>query len=114
MKILIRALTALLIASTLVGCMSPTMGPRSISYGRESYNQAIKATNDQELLLNLIRSRYRDTLYFTNVERVASTLEFNQGFNLGGSRMRSTISMAAGPSHQVFQPRVPHPAPASH
>lgn len=87
MKILIRALTALLIASTLVGCMSPTMGPRSISYGRESYNQAIKATNDQELLLNLIRSRYRDTLYFTNVERVASTLEFNQGFNLGGSRI---------------------------
>jgi len=63
------------------------MGPKSIGYSRESYNQAIKTTNDQELLLNLVRSRYRDTLYFTNVERVASTLEFNQALTLGGNRI---------------------------
>lgn len=82
-----RSIAAVLIAVSIAGCASPTMGPRSIGYSRASYNQAIKSTNDQELLLNLVRSRYRDTLYFTNVERVAATLEFNQSFTLGGSKI---------------------------
>jgi len=41
------------------------------------YNQAIAQTNDQELLLNLVRLRYRDTPYFTSVERIAASLELN-------------------------------------
>ncbi|NTV88064.1 MAG: hypothetical protein HGA21_15150, partial [Burkholderiaceae bacterium] len=47
----------------------------SVKATRIEYNQAIQQTNDQELLLNLVRLRYRDTLYFLNVERVASSLE---------------------------------------
>jgi hypothetical protein len=95
LKTPLRCFAAVLAAFVLAGCMSPQMGPRSIGYGRESYNQAIKSTNDQELLLNLVRSRYRDTLYFTNVERVAATLEFNQTFSLGGSKISATNLGAA-------------------
>ena len=51
------------------------LGPASVKATRIEYNQAIQQTNDQELLLNLVRLRYRDTLYFLNVERVASSLE---------------------------------------
>lgn len=44
---------------------------------------AVQHTNDQELLLNLVRIRYRDTLYFTSVERIAATQELLQ--SIGGS-----------------------------
>ncbi len=59
------------------------IGPASIRAGRPAYNMAVQQTNDQELLLNLVRIRYRDTLYFTSVERIAATQELNQG--IGGS-----------------------------
>lgn len=59
------------------GCIQ--LGPSSIRAGRPAYNLAVQQTNDQELLLNLVRTRYRDTLYFTSVERIAATQEFNQG-----------------------------------
>ncbi|NTV88206.1 MAG: hypothetical protein HGA21_15870, partial [Burkholderiaceae bacterium] len=60
-------------ALLLPGCTY--LGPASVKATRIEYNQAIQQTNDQELLLNLVRLRYRDTLYFLNVERVASSLE---------------------------------------
>jgi hypothetical protein len=66
------ALTVLL----LTGCMS--MGPRSIQTTRADYNMAIQQTNEQELLLNLVRLKYRDSIYFLNVEKVAASLEFNR------------------------------------
>lgn len=53
------------------GCAA--IGPESIRANRADYNIAIQSTNDQELLLNLIRAHYRDTLYFTTVERIAAT-----------------------------------------
>ncbi len=63
------------------GCIN--LGPSSIKATRPAYNLAVQQSNDQELLLNLVRSRYRDTLYFTSVERIAATQEFNQ--TLGAS-----------------------------
>lgn len=74
-------LTALATASLFSGCKM--IGPSSIRAGRPAYNMAVQQTNDQELLLNLVRIRYRDTLYFTSVERIAATQELNQG--IGGS-----------------------------
>ena len=76
------SLLATLATTTLfTGCKM--IGPGSIRAGRPAYNMAVQQTNDQELLLNLVRIRYRDTLYFTSVERIAATQELNQGF--GGS-----------------------------
>lgn len=66
----------LAIAVGLAGCQS--LGPDAVRGQRLAYNLAVQQTNDQELLLNLVRLRYRDTLYFLNVERVAATLEFNR------------------------------------
>jgi hypothetical protein len=69
-KLLAASLAAALLTS---GCTH--LGPESLRATRIDYNRAIQQTNDQELLLNLVRLRYRDTLYFLNVERVASSLE---------------------------------------
>lgn len=70
---IIHAAICMAIAAAMAGCAS--IGPESISAGRAAYNTAIQHTNDQELLLNLVRIRYRDTLYFTSVERIAATQE---------------------------------------
>jgi hypothetical protein len=66
---------AVFASGVLTGCVNH--GPSSVKATRPAYNLAVQQTNDQELLLNLVRSRYRDTLYFTSVERIAATQEFN-------------------------------------
>ena len=75
----------------LAGC--GYAGPKSLQASRPLYNQAIAQTNDQELLLNLVRIRYRDTTYFTSVERIASSLEMNMA--IGGNASLSVTSSAA-------------------
>lgn len=67
----------------LSGCAS--MGPGSIQGNRLDYNIAIQQTHDQELLLNLVRLKYRDRLYFLNVERVVSVMEFNRSIGAGAT-----------------------------
>jgi len=88
--------TAALSAATLFsGCKM--VGPGSIRAGRPAYNMAVQQTNDQELLLNLVRLRYRDTLYFTSVERIAATQELLQGFggSAGLAEVHNTIGTSA-------------------
>jgi hypothetical protein len=67
----------------LGGCAH--LGPASIQGTRLDYNLAIQQTNDQELLLNLVRLKYRDRLYFMNVERVVSALEFSRSIGAGAT-----------------------------
>lgn len=85
-----RTTTGITVVAVLLlsGCAS--IGPRSISAERPAYNIAVQQTNDQELLLNLVRILYRDTLYFTSVERIAATMELNQSF--GGSVAREATA----------------------
>ncbi len=74
-----------LLASAVVltsGCTS--VGPSALRSNRPAYNMAVQQTNDQELLLNLVRSRYRDTLYFTSVERIAATQELVRSVSASG------------------------------
>jgi hypothetical protein len=78
---------ALAVALLLSGCTY--VGPSSVKATRIEYNTAIQQTNDQELLLNLVRLRYRDTLYFLNVERIASSLEIT-------STMAATAELPGG------------------
>lgn len=68
---------------TLSGCAH--FGPDSIKGNRLDYNMAIQQTNDQELLLNLVRLKYRDRMYFMNVERVVSVMELNRSLGAGAT-----------------------------
>ena len=54
----------------LISCVN--LGPTTIQSDRNNYNLAIQKTNDQQLLLNLTRLRYRDTPFFMEVGSVAS------------------------------------------
>lgn len=48
--------------------------------------------------MNLVRSRYRDTLYFTTVERIAATQELTQSFTASGGQTSTRGHFAGTPA----------------
>jgi len=48
------------------------LGPATLKGERSNYNIAVQRTNDEQLLLNLVRLKYRDTPLFLEVSSVAS------------------------------------------
>ena len=53
-----------------MGCAN--LGSKTLKSERSNYNLAIQRTNDEQLLLNLVRLKYRDTPFFMEVSSVAS------------------------------------------
>jgi len=64
----------IMVVSILAGCHPA--GPASVRAGRASYNMVIQQTNNEQLLPNLVRLRYRDTPYFLEESSVATTFDF--------------------------------------
>jgi hypothetical protein len=64
-----------LILSTLFGCA--VVGPRSISMGRADYNEAINRTEDEQLLMSIVKGRYGETSSLLAVSGVAANVRFN-------------------------------------
>ncbi len=67
--------TVALLALVCAGCQ--VTGPTSVKRGRERYNEVVQRTNAEQLLLNLVRLRYRDSLYFLNVSSVSTSFSFD-------------------------------------
>jgi hypothetical protein len=97
----------LAVASGLVGCAA--IGPPALRDGRLAYNEAVQVTTDQELLLNIVRLRYRDTPTILQIANIATQLNLQtsisgstsilpseaERYNLGGNASyyeRPTIS----------------------
>jgi hypothetical protein len=57
------------------------IGPSGISGGRHAYNAAIQTTSNEEMLLNIVRLRYRDTPFFLQVSGVAANVSTQMGLN---------------------------------
>jgi hypothetical protein len=91
---------ALLLALGAAGCRS--MGPDRIRSGRDDYNAAIQQTSSEQLLLNIVRLRYRDIPLFLEVTSV--TTKFSTGASTAAtgafaSGTRSTFGLAAGATY---------------
>jgi hypothetical protein len=71
--------TALLVV--LPGCS--LTGPSTVTVGRPLYNLAVQRTNDEQLLLNLVRLRYRDTTFFLEVASVSTSFEIESEASAG-------------------------------
>jgi hypothetical protein len=94
-----KRLAGIAIASTLTflltGCHSA--GPASVKLGRGQFNQAIQQTNSEQLLMNLVRLRYRDIPYFIEVASVSTSLEVQAEGALSGTfPRRAANSYGAG------------------
>lgn len=64
------------VALTAVGC---AVGPRSLSENRLRYNEAVKTTTEQQLLLNIVRLRYTDSPSSLSVSSIAEQREVSAG-----------------------------------
>src|SRR5271157_6378037 len=67
--------------ASLAGCMGPT----AVRHTRIRYNEVIRDTNDQQLLLNIVRLRYADSPVFIDLPNITSQFEVaGRGNYLGG------------------------------
>jgi hypothetical protein len=70
---------AAILPLSLIGCVN--LGPTTLKSERSNYNLAVQRTNDEQLLLNLVRLKYRDTPFFMEVSSVASQFTLSSTAN---------------------------------
>lgn len=75
---------ALLFTLAAGGCN--IVGPRAIDKGHFSYNEVINRTNNEQLLLNLVRLKYRDTPFFLEVSNVLTQYSIQSTAGIGRTR----------------------------
>lgn len=72
----------------VTGCSA--VGPRSITMGRLDYNEAINKTEDEQLLLSIVKGRYGETFSLLSVSGVAANVRFTTNasaqFGIGPER----------------------------
>jgi hypothetical protein len=66
-------------------CVSGCVGPKAVRYTRMRYNEVVRDTNDEQLLINIVRLRYADSPVFIDLPNITSQFEMAGGGNyLGG------------------------------
>ena len=88
-----------LVLCALSGCAM--VGPKSISMGRADYNDAINKTEDEQMLLTIVKGRYGETSSLLAVTGVAANVRF-------GSRAGAQVGI--GPSNSYAGNLVPFSA----
>ena len=58
------------------------IGPNSVENDRRNYNDVLQETNNEEILLNLVRMKYIDTPSFVNINSITSQLSFSTSTSL--------------------------------
>ena len=76
------------IASSLVGLVllpiaGCVWGPKALSYSRTEYNRAVQLTANEQMLLNIVRMRYRDAPEFVAVSSISTQFTFDAGATVG-------------------------------
>jgi hypothetical protein len=66
---------------TLSACA--VVGPKSLRNGRGDYNEAIKTTEVEQFLLNIVRMRYNDRPYVLEVSSISSRMEVGARARVG-------------------------------
>ena len=77
---IVRILFAVVVSAFLVSCATP-LGPGAIRSSHRPYNDSVVKTLDEQLLLNVVRLKYRDNPYFIEVSSITSrqTIEGGAG-----------------------------------
>jgi hypothetical protein len=80
-----RSLPQLVVLLAAWAGVSGCVGPAAIRHTRLRYNEVVRDTNDQQLLLNLVRLRYADSPVFVDLPNITSQFEIaGRGNYLGG------------------------------
>ena len=92
-RIIFQMAVCILVGTIIIGCAG--MGPNALQQDRSNYNIAVQRTNDEQLLLNLVRLKYRDTPFFLEVSNVATQFTFS-------SAADASAIFPEGPAFNVF------------
>ncbi len=76
------ALGVFVLAVGIAGCQ---MGPSALKVGSAHYSEAVRSATSEQLLLNLVRLRYRDMPVFLNVASISTQFEFRSSGAISGS-----------------------------
>jgi hypothetical protein len=64
---------------------SGCLGPKAVRYTRLRYNEVVRDTNDEQLLINIVRLRYADSPVIVDLPNITSQFELaGDGTYLGG------------------------------
>lgn len=72
-------LAALAASCALAATACNLAGPTALRAGRQDYNVAVQQTQNEQLLLNLVRLRYLDTPQFLEVGNITASYQFDAG-----------------------------------
>jgi hypothetical protein len=86
-----RAPVAASLAILLIVGTGGCLGPTSIRQTRHRYNEVIQGTNQEELLLNLVRLRYNEPPSFLPVSGLNAQFELSAGADYRGGPERGAI-----------------------
>jgi hypothetical protein len=76
-----RVVVVLVLWAGASGCV----GPKAVRYTRLRYNEVVRDTNDEQLLMNIVRLRYADSPVFIDLPNITSQFEMaGRGNYLGG------------------------------
>jgi hypothetical protein len=84
------------------GCTS--LGATILRGERVNYNLALQQTNDEQLLLNLVRLKYRDTPIFLEVNSIATQFSFDTSAQAGADLAAHTndvVHLAGGAAYST-------------
>jgi len=72
-----------LVAASAAGCV---FGPGQLKRGHVAYNRAVKSASDEEILLNIVRMRYADTIDFVATTSISSQLVMSVSAGVSGGK----------------------------
>src|SRR5262247_3601455 len=72
------------------GCATG-LGPKAVRSERPDYNRQIVRSNDAELLLNLVRLRYNDSMLFLGTGGVVAQYSYDASLSAGGTASSGTL-----------------------
>jgi len=81
----------LLCAAVLLQGCAANIGPSSVRRERPNYNREIVQSHDEQMLLNLVRLRYRDTPLFVELTSVVTSYAFDQNLSVGTKLFDSKV-----------------------
>jgi hypothetical protein len=90
----------------LAGCQS--IGPKAMRATTQPYNESVNSVRDEQLLLNIVRLKYRDTPSFLEITSISTAYErsaglgvegqLRQGVNNNGLLLRPNLNMSERPT----------------
>jgi len=75
-------LAGTLFFTVLAGC---SLGPKALKGNRLDYNVSVQKSNNEELVLNIVRARYAEPLFFLQVGSISSSFSYSASVAASGT-----------------------------